>query len=92
MKDVNEAITVLEKWPEKIQALNGIRAYGLCVTRCNALQQQQLCYLYSAKYIGIWSNALYITMLIMLQLKEWIICIYAYKVYVKNTIKLKAKG
>ena len=57
-------------------------------------QQQQLYYLYSAKYIGIWSNALYITMLIMLQLKEWImcICIYAYKVSVKNTINEKLKA
>ena len=32
MKDANAAITLLEKWQEKIQALNGIRTHNLCVT------------------------------------------------------------
>ena len=32
MKDANAAITLPEKWPEKIQALNGIRTNNLCVT------------------------------------------------------------
>ena len=32
MKDVNAAITLLEKCPEKIQALNEIRTHNLCVT------------------------------------------------------------
>ena len=30
--NVNAAMTLLEKWPEKIQALNGIRTHDLCVT------------------------------------------------------------
>ena len=32
MKDVNAAMTLLEKRPEKTQALNGIRTHDLCVT------------------------------------------------------------
>ena len=32
MKDANAAMTPLEKFPEKIQALNGIRTHDLCVT------------------------------------------------------------
>ena len=32
MKDANAALTLLEKLPEKIQALNGIRTQDLCVT------------------------------------------------------------
>ena len=32
MKHANAAKTLLEKWPEKIQALNGIRVRDLCVT------------------------------------------------------------
>ena len=32
MKDANAAITLLEKWPEKIQPLNGIRTDDHCVT------------------------------------------------------------
>ena len=31
-KDANAAITLLEKWPEKIQALNWIRTHNRCVT------------------------------------------------------------
>ena len=38
MKDANAAMTLLEKWPEKIQALNGIQTYNLCVI--NAMQYQ----------------------------------------------------
>ena len=32
IKDANAAITLLEKWPEKIQALNWIGTHDLCVT------------------------------------------------------------
>ena len=32
MKDANAAITLLEKWPEKIKSLNGIQTHDLCVT------------------------------------------------------------
>ena len=32
MKDANAAITLLEKWPENFQALNGIRTHDLSVT------------------------------------------------------------
>ena len=32
MKDANAAVTLLEKWPEKIQALNGIQNHDLCIT------------------------------------------------------------
>ena len=32
MKDANAAVTLVEKWPKKIQALNRIRTHDLCVT------------------------------------------------------------
>lgn len=32
MKDANAAMTLLDKWPEKVPAMNGFRIYYLCVT------------------------------------------------------------
>ena len=37
MKDANAAMTLLEKWPEKIQALNRIQTHDLCITRAMLL-------------------------------------------------------
>ena len=31
-KEVDAAMTLLEKWPEKIQAMNGIQTHNLCIT------------------------------------------------------------
>ena len=42
MKDANAAMrdmTLLEKWPEKIQALNGIRTHDFCVTDAMLYQE-----------------------------------------------------